>query len=40
MQRDVAEHNTRYDRLKTGKAVVYKAPCDVDKKPPPEPKTS
>ena len=41
MQKDVAEHNSRYDSIKTGKAVVYKAPCQVDKKPASaEPKTS
>ena len=34
MQRDVAEHNSRYDSLSKGKAVTYKAPCDVDKKQP------
>jgi hypothetical protein len=39
-QRAVAEHNSRYDSIKNGKSVVYKAPCDVDKKPSPEPKTS
>jgi hypothetical protein len=31
MQRAVAEHNSRYDTLKTGAEKVYKAPCDVDK---------
>lgn len=42
MQRDVAEHNSRYDSMKTGNPVTYKAPCDVDKKPAlsTEPKTS
>lgn len=41
MQKDVAEHNSRYDSMKTGKPVVYKAPCQVDKKAAPaEPKTS
>jgi len=41
MQKDVAEHNSRYDSIKNGKAVVYKAPCQVDKKPvSTEPKTS
>lgn len=45
MQRDVAAHNAAYDTLKTGKPVVYKAPCDVDKSAPvktakAEPKTS
>lgn len=40
-QKQVAEHNSRYDTLKTGKEVVYKAPCQIDKKVPasPEPKT-
>lgn len=41
MQKDVAEHNSRYDSIKQGKPVVYKAPCQVDKKPTTsEPKTS
>jgi len=41
MQKDVAEHNSRYDSIKTGKTVVYKAPCQVDKRAAPaEPKTS
>jgi hypothetical protein len=41
MQKDVAEHNSRYDTIKNGKPVVYKAPCAVDKKPvSTEPKTS
>jgi hypothetical protein len=41
MQKDVAEHNSRYDSIKNGKPVIYKAPCQVDKKPVPnEPKTS
>lgn len=31
-QRQVAEHNSRLDTIKAGKPVVYKAPCDVDKK--------
>ena len=26
-QQEIAEHNSRYDTLKTGKEVVYKAPC-------------
>ncbi len=38
MQKAVAEHNSVYDTLKTGKEKVYKAPCVVDRKP--EPKTS
>ena len=29
-RREIAEHNSRYDTLKTGKTVVYKAPCDVE----------
>lgn len=33
MQKAVAEHNSRYDTLKNGKEVVYKAPCQVDPKP-------
>lgn len=37
MQRAVAEHNSRYDTMKTGSEVAYKAPCDTDK---PAPKTS
>ena len=41
MQRDVAEHNSRYDTIKKGKPTIYKAPCDVDKKSAPaEPATS
>ena len=43
-QRAVAEHNSRYDSLKSGKEVVYRAACDLAKpqKTPaePEPKTS
>lgn len=31
-QQQVAEHNSRLDTIKAGKPVVYKAPCDVDKK--------
>lgn len=31
-QRQVAEHNGRYDTVKGGKVVVYKAACDVDPK--------
>lgn len=38
VQREIAEHNTVYDTLKTGKPVKYLAPCDADK--PQEPKTS
>lgn len=37
MQRAVAEHNAVYDTLASGKAVAYRAPCDIDK---PAPKTS
>ena len=41
MQKDVAEHNSRYDSIKKGKTVVYKAPCQMGKKPESsEPKTS
>ena len=44
MQRDVAEHNSRYDSIKEGKPVTYKAPCDIDKpkaaRPADEVKTS
>ena len=31
-QQQVAEHNSRLDTIKAGKPVIYKAPCDVDKK--------
>jgi hypothetical protein len=31
-QREIADHNSRYDTLKTGKDVTYKPPCDVEKK--------
>ena len=31
-QREIAEHNSRYDTLKTGKETVYRAPCDIDPK--------
>ncbi|CAB4146594.1 hypothetical protein UFOVP1157_54 [uncultured Caudovirales phage] len=31
VQKAIAAHNSVYDTLKTRKAVVYKAPCDVDK---------
>jgi len=30
-QREVAEHNSRYDTLKRGAVIVYKAQCDVVK---------
>lgn len=36
-QRGIAEHNSRVDTLKSGKRRVYKAPCDVEKKPEPDP---
>jgi len=39
-QKSVAEHNSAYDTLKTGKAVVYAAPCRVDKPTTKPPKTS
>lgn len=29
MQKEVADHNTVYDSLKTGKSVKYLAPCEV-----------
>lgn len=28
-QRQIAVHNSIYDTLKTGKSVVYKAPCET-----------
>lgn len=31
-QREIAQHNSAYDSLKTGKDVTYKASCDADKK--------
>lgn len=31
-QQQVAEHNSRLDTIKAGKPVVYKAPCDLEKK--------
>lgn len=31
-QREIAEHNSRYDTLKAGKPTVYKAPCDLERK--------
>jgi len=45
MQKAVAEHNSRYDTLRDGKEIVYKAPCVLSppkKVPasPPEQKTS
>jgi hypothetical protein len=35
-QRAIAEANSRRDTLKTGKTVVYKAPCDLNAKPAPK----
>lgn len=32
MQKDVAEHNSAYDTLKTKQPQTYKAPCEVDAK--------
>ena len=32
-QREIAEHNSRYDTLKTGKEKVYRAPCEIEKRP-------
>ena len=37
-QREIAEHNSRYQTLKTGTETAYRAPCDVETKP--QPKTS
>lgn len=37
-QKQIAEHNSRYDTMKTGKETVYRAPCQVEK--PAAPKTS
>jgi hypothetical protein len=31
VQQGVAEHNSVFDTLRTGKPVVYKAPCDLPK---------
>lgn len=31
MQKQVAEHNSAYDTLKTKQSVTYKAPCEIDK---------
>ena len=31
VQKAIAAHNSVYDTLKSRKAVVYKAPCEVDK---------
>lgn len=30
-QRGIAEHNSRWQTLKTGKETVYRAPCDTGK---------
>ena len=40
MQREWAADNSRKKTAETGKVVIYKAPCDVDKKVKPEPATS
>lgn len=37
-QREIAAHNSVYDTLKTGKAVVYQAPCERGKKAKPQPR--
>ena len=37
-QTEIADHNSRYDTLKTGKDVVYKPPCVREK--PKEPKVA
>jgi len=31
-QKEIAEHNSRYETLKSGKETVLKAPCDVEQK--------
>lgn len=31
----MAEHNSVYDTLKTGKPVTYRAPCEAEKGRPP-----
>lgn len=31
-QREISEHNSRYQTLLDGKPTVYKAPCDVEKR--------
>lgn len=33
LQKSIAEHNSTYDTLRTGKETVYKAPCVIEKKP-------
>ena len=36
MQREVAAHNSRVATFKSGREVVYRAPCDIDRAPPPK----
>jgi outer membrane PBP1 activator LpoA protein len=31
-QREIAAHNSVYDSMKAGKAVIYQAPCDKGKR--------
>lgn len=31
-QKQIAEHNSRFDTLKTGKDTVYKPPCETEQK--------
>ena len=31
-QKGIAEHNSRWETLKTKKQTIYKAPCEWDKK--------
>lgn len=33
-QKQVAEHNSRLETLKSGKETVYKAPCQIEKRNP------
>ena len=40
LQKKWAEHNSKVASLQQWKEVVYKAPCEVDKKPKTEPKVS
>lgn len=35
-QKGIAEHNSRWETLKTKTPTVYKAPCDLDPKPEPK----
>lgn len=35
MQRKWSGHNSAYETLRQKKEVVYKPPCDVDKRKPP-----